>query len=171
MATLRSLAVRLELSHDTAGDLRDLKRMGQPSSIEIAVAKIEDLGLALQSSKRCGMDHPRIIRFEHLARIAWMLLPKAAALEPSLPHETSKSASALSTKQRSPSPPTTRGIGGSNSMPSGEKECVAEGRGRPTRHQLDTEKAATAKLLILWRSLGESNPCFSLERAKSDPFT
>jgi hypothetical protein len=34
-----------------------------------------------------------------------------------------------------------------------------------TGHQLDTLGALYAKLLKLWRSLGDSNPCFRRERA------
>jgi hypothetical protein len=52
---LGQLFVQLQRARGGAGYLRDLERMGKPSSVQITLVVDEDLGFVDQSTKRGGM--------------------------------------------------------------------------------------------------------------------
>lgn len=58
-----------EVLDQAAGDLADFERVRQPRAIEVAVAEIEDLGLALQPAERGGVNDARIVDVERIAGI------------------------------------------------------------------------------------------------------
>src|SRR3954454_19162177 len=77
-----------ELTADPSGDLSDLKRMGQSGAVEIAVAEIEDLGLALQSPEGSGVDDPPIVDVELASGVFLLLPPRTAARQPNVSHDS-----------------------------------------------------------------------------------
>ena len=71
-----------QLQDQPAGDLRHLKRMGQAGAIEIAVAQIEDLGLALKAPEIGRMDDARVIDVAIVAQIVRHPPPRFAPRKP-----------------------------------------------------------------------------------------
>jgi hypothetical protein len=53
----------LQGPYDTGGDLGDLQRMSQSCAIKVTIAKIQNLGLTLQSSERSRVYDPCKIHF------------------------------------------------------------------------------------------------------------
>lgn len=72
----------LELARDTACDLGDLERVREARAIEVAVAEVEDLGLALESPERGGVNDSRIVDVAIVARILVLWRPALAAGRP-----------------------------------------------------------------------------------------
>lgn len=72
----------LEPPRDPAGNLRDLKRMGEPRPVEVAVAEVQDLRLALQTPERRGVDDPAVISGGPIAGVVGLGLPWFAAVVP-----------------------------------------------------------------------------------------
>ncbi len=50
------ILVKTKLTGQSARDLRNLKRVGQPGAVVIALVKHENLGLVLEPAKSGGMD-------------------------------------------------------------------------------------------------------------------
>jgi hypothetical protein len=67
---LGEVLVEPELAGQRTGDLRDLKRMGQPGAVMIALVEHKNLRLVLQAPERGGMDHPIAIPPERAAGLA-----------------------------------------------------------------------------------------------------
>src|SRR4051812_36338701 len=76
-----------ELTTQTAGDLGNFKRMGQPRPIEIAVAEIEDLRLSLQALEGSGMDDAGVVDIEIIPGVVLLLSPRTTSLQPNPSHE------------------------------------------------------------------------------------
>src|SRR3954454_726467 len=76
-----------ELTTQTAGDLGNFKRMGQPRPIEIAVAEIEDLRLSLQAPEGSGMDDAGVVDIEIIPGVVLLLSPLTTSLQPNPSHE------------------------------------------------------------------------------------
>lgn len=68
-----------ELARDPACNLRDFERMGQARPVEVAVAQIQNLRLALQSAERSRVDDAGIIDIPIIAGIFALWVPPLAA--------------------------------------------------------------------------------------------
>ena len=81
------------MAGDAACDLRNFARVREARTIKVAVTQVEDLGLALQSAERGGMDHARIVNVTIVAGIFALGRPAFAACRPGprLHHEVSGS--------------------------------------------------------------------------------
>ena len=79
----------MQLPRHAARDLRDLQGVREARTIEITFAEVQDLGLALKPSERTRVYNTRIVDIKRLARIALMLCPSTAALNPDVSHEQS----------------------------------------------------------------------------------
>ena len=68
-----------ELAGDPACNLRDFERMGQAGPVEVAVAQIQNLRLALQPAKRGRVDDAGIVDIPVIAGIFALWIPALAA--------------------------------------------------------------------------------------------
>lgn len=75
-----------ELPLQTTGDLGHLEGMGQSGSVEIAIAEIEDLRLALQASEGSGMDDASVIDVALVPGVILLPLPTTSARQPNVSH-------------------------------------------------------------------------------------
>lgn len=71
-----------KLARDAACYLGNLERVGQTGAVEVAVAEIEDLGLALEAPERSGVNDARIVDVTIVARILALRCPALAAGRP-----------------------------------------------------------------------------------------
>lgn len=62
------LVVLLKLPRNATGDLGNFDRVCQSCPIEVAIAKIQHLGLALQPSEGCGMDNASVVNRSGVVR-------------------------------------------------------------------------------------------------------
>lgn len=72
----------MELADDPCRDLGNLKGMGQARPAEIAVAEIEDLGLALQTPERGGMNDAGVIDVEFRPGVFGLRRPAGSTFQP-----------------------------------------------------------------------------------------
>lgn len=68
----------LKQARDTSRNLRNLERVGQAGTVEIAVAKFEELGLAQKPLERRGTNDARIINVSIFARVLALWCPPLA---------------------------------------------------------------------------------------------
>src|SRR5690606_29913083 len=74
------------LLDQSRSDLGHLERMRQAGAVEVTVAQVQDLGLALKPAKRCGMDDTRVVDVARIACIFPLRTPGLAPLQPVFAH-------------------------------------------------------------------------------------
>ena len=76
---LGQVLIEPQLPGQSARNLRDLERVGQPSAIMVALVKNKNLGLVLETAKRGGVDDAVAIAPKCAAACAWRLGIEPAA--------------------------------------------------------------------------------------------
>ena len=79
---LGEIVVEPERARQRAGDLRDLKGMGQTGAVMIALMRHENLGFVGEATKRRGMNDPVAVALELAACGRWSFWKLTAAAQP-----------------------------------------------------------------------------------------
>jgi len=77
--SLGQILVQAQAAGDGAGDLRDLQRMGQPGTVQVALRRKEHLRFLLETPEGLAVQHPVAVPLKHRAQRILRLRHNAAA--------------------------------------------------------------------------------------------